>query len=62
MIMNTKSRVEFARLMGLSKGRVTQLVERGMPTMEDGRISFKVPAAGIGRTSWSKDTSGKPAV
>ena len=41
MIMNTISRVEFARRMSLSKGRVTQLVERGMPTAEDGRISFK---------------------
>ncbi len=39
--MTTISRVEFARRMGLSKGRVTQLVDRGMPTMEDGRISFK---------------------
>lgn len=60
MIMNTISRVEFARRMGLSKGRVTQLVDRGMPTAEDGRISFKVARPGIERTSSSKDTSGKP--
>ncbi len=41
MTVKTISRAEFARRMGLSKGRVTQLCAIGMPTAEDGRISFR---------------------
>lgn len=50
------SKSAFARAVGLSPGRVTQLVTQGLPTRKDGRIDLEAASA------WYRANITRPAV
>ena len=63
--METASKAEFARRLGVSKPRVSQLVSQGLPVLDDGRIDL---AAGLAWVAQHVDRAqvtqrgGSPAV
>lgn len=46
----TISKAELARFMGLSRARITQLAQAGMPVLPDGRVNLKACLAWADRT------------